>query len=76
MAQHQLEQPQDAQKALTEATDLIDTHMPKLATGELGHNWHNWLTAEILRREAQALINGPATETRVDLEDEAGSESQ
>ncbi len=76
VAQHQLEQPEDAQKALTQASELIDVHLPKLATGELGGTWHDWLIAEILRREAEAVINGPAGEATVEAEDAAGLENQ
>jgi hypothetical protein len=59
MAQHQLGQAEEASKALAEATSLVEGHLPRLATGELGGGWHDWLIPEILRREAAGLINGP-----------------
>ena len=58
MAQHQLGQTEEASQAFAEASALIEEHLPKLATGELGGGWHDWLIAEILRREAAKLIAG------------------
>jgi tetratricopeptide (TPR) repeat protein len=58
MAQHQLGQTGEASQAFAEASALIEEHLPKLATGELGGAWHDWLIAEILRREAAKLIAG------------------
>jgi tetratricopeptide (TPR) repeat protein len=58
MAQHQLGQSEEASQALAEASALIAEHLPKLAIGELGGSWHDWLIAEILRREAAKVIAG------------------
>jgi len=58
MAQHQLGQTEEASQAFAEASALVEEHLPKLATGELGGGWHDWLIAEILRREAAKLIAG------------------
>jgi hypothetical protein len=58
MAQHQLRQTEEASQALAKASSLVEEHLPKLATGELGGGWHDWLIAEILRREAAKLIAG------------------
>ena len=58
MAQHQLGQRADARQTLVQANGLIDAHLPKLATGELGASWHDWLIAQILHREAAELTAG------------------
>jgi hypothetical protein len=58
MAQHQLGQPEEAREALAQVDELIDERLPKLATGELGAGWHDWLIAQILRREAAGLVAG------------------
>ena len=58
MAQHQLGHAQEGRQALAQATALIDQYLPKLAGGELGAE-HNWLIAQILRREAAELTAGP-----------------
>jgi hypothetical protein len=57
MAQHQFGQPQEARKALAQASALVDEHVPKLASGELGGSWHDWLIVQILRREAAKLTD-------------------
>ncbi len=55
MAQQQLKQPEDVRKALAQATQVFDTKLPKLESGDLGENWPEWLIARILLREAKEL---------------------
>jgi hypothetical protein len=59
MTEHQRGQAEEANKALAEATSLVEEHLPKLAAGELG-GWHDWLIAEILRREAAGRLAEPS----------------
>jgi eukaryotic-like serine/threonine-protein kinase len=56
MAQQQLKQPDVARKALAQATELSETKLPKLESGDLGENWPEWLIARILLREAKELM--------------------
>ena len=55
-AQPQLKQAEDARKALAQATQVFETKLPKLESGDLGENWPEWLIARILLREARGLI--------------------
>jgi WD40 repeat protein/tetratricopeptide (TPR) repeat protein len=61
MAQHQLRNRDEASEALVQADTLVDEYLRKLASGEF-KGWHDWLIAEILRREATELIAGPTKE--------------
>ena len=61
MAQHQLGNRDEASEALVQADTLVDEHLRKLASGEF-KGWHDWLIAEVLRREATELIARPAKE--------------
>lgn len=56
MAHHQLSRRAEAVEALAQANNLIDEYLPKLANGELGFRWNNWVIADIFRREAKELI--------------------
>jgi eukaryotic-like serine/threonine-protein kinase len=58
MAQHQLQRPDEAQAALNQALALEHTTLPQLDQGSLGPEWVNWLNAQILLREAKALLAG------------------
>ena len=62
MAHHQLNQADEARAALAEGSAIIEAK-PKVGSGALGVDWNDWLIADALRREAQALIEGqsPAT---------------
>ena len=65
MAEHQLGQQEEARKTLAEATAIIPAALRTLGTDEYkgplpvspGIITHDWLAPEILRREADALIN-------------------
>ncbi|HOX59984.1 MAG TPA: serine/threonine-protein kinase, partial [Candidatus Paceibacterota bacterium] len=56
MAQQQLKQPEEARKSLAQATQVFETNLPKLESGDLGENWPEWLIARILLREAKELV--------------------
>ncbi len=57
MAQHQLSHPDEARSALAVGTRIIDTHMPKLESGDLGVEvWRDWIITHTLLNEAKTLI--------------------
>jgi len=58
MAQHQLNHAEQAHAALAKAVEITETKMPRLESGDLEHDWVDWLIAHILLREAKALVNG------------------
>jgi tetratricopeptide (TPR) repeat protein len=53
MACHQLSQTEEARTALGQARSILANKMPKTEKGE---HWHDWLRAQILYREAEALM--------------------
>jgi len=63
LAQHRLDQGGEARQSLDEAARMIDEELPKLATGSFTGGWHDWLIAEVIRREADKLIKPPAEKT-------------
>jgi serine/threonine protein kinase/tetratricopeptide (TPR) repeat protein len=63
MALYRLDKTNDAREALAAADRLVDDKGPKPDSGDLGAFWYDWLCCRILRREAAALLNKPATET-------------
>ena len=56
MALHRLNMAGEAREALRKATELADTKLPKLDSGDLGPSWHDWIIAQTLLREAKALL--------------------
>jgi serine/threonine protein kinase/tetratricopeptide (TPR) repeat protein len=60
MAQHQLQRPDEARATLAKGADIVDTKLLKRQNATLDENWLDWLVADILLREARALIEGPA----------------
>jgi Flp pilus assembly protein TadD len=62
MSQQRLAEPEKASQTLARPSAMIDQRLQKLADGDLGM-WHDWLIAEILRREAASSIAGPAKST-------------
>lgn len=61
LAYHQLNRNDEAQRWLGKATDWLDQqegHMPR-ESAEMGSHRHNWLEAQVLRREAEKLILPP-----------------
>ena len=62
MALHRLNQAGEAREALSKATELAGAKLPRLDSGDLGPDWHDWIIAQTLLREAKALIEGAAKE--------------
>ena len=60
MALHRLNRGSEAREALSKATELAQAKLPRLDSGDLSPNWHNWIIAHTLLREAKALIEGQA----------------
>jgi WD40 repeat protein/tetratricopeptide (TPR) repeat protein len=60
MALHRLNKTGEAREALSKATELAGAKLPRLDSGDLGPNWHNWIIAQTLLREAKVLIEGGA----------------
>jgi tetratricopeptide (TPR) repeat protein len=58
MAQQQLKETDDARKALAQATEIFETKLPKLESGDLGEDWPEWLMARTLLGEARRLVEG------------------
>jgi serine/threonine protein kinase/Flp pilus assembly protein TadD len=56
MAQHQMKQSEEARAALAKASQLAQTKLPQLSAENLEQDWVDWLIAQILLREAQALV--------------------
>jgi tetratricopeptide (TPR) repeat protein len=56
MAQHRLGRPNEARQALAEARRLVEAKAPGVARGDYGLAWADWLRYEILRREAEAMV--------------------
>jgi WD40 repeat protein/Flp pilus assembly protein TadD len=59
MSQGQLKRPEEARQALAHGTEIIDTKLPKLESGDIGEDWRNWIIAHALLREARELIERP-----------------
>ena len=62
MAQHQLKQTGEARATLAEGLETAVTKLPKLESDDLGIDWYDWIIAQLLIREAKALIQ-PSPET-------------
>jgi serine/threonine protein kinase len=58
MVRHKLNDPAEAKAALSRATETILHFWPPIENGNLGFYYFDWIGADILRREAQALIEG------------------
>jgi hypothetical protein len=43
---------------LAQATQVLETKLPKLESGDLGENWPEWLITRILLREAKGTVEG------------------
>jgi tetratricopeptide (TPR) repeat protein len=59
MAQHRLGRKEEARAALANATGLADTRLGKPGSGTLDEQWHDWIIAHLLIREASELIGLP-----------------
>jgi tetratricopeptide (TPR) repeat protein len=58
MAQHQLKQGDESHAALAKGLEVVDTHLPKLESGDIGDAWIDWIIAHALMSEARGLIEG------------------
>ena len=56
MAQHRLGQTAEALRSFESAGQIVDQDLPTLESGDLTASWHDWLFADIARREAEKLI--------------------
>jgi tetratricopeptide (TPR) repeat protein len=59
LANQRLGKPEEARRWLDKATAWLDQYrdgMPARADEEVGLDMHNWLEANVLRREAEALL--------------------
>src|SRR5262249_55671116 len=59
LAYHQLNEPEKARAALGEATKIMDFQLPKADSDDLGDGWLDWMFCQVVRREAQTLIDSP-----------------
>jgi Flp pilus assembly protein TadD len=59
MAQHRLGQADAARTSLDKARAMLEQKLPHLERGQLyGIDWFDWLRCQIVRREAEKLIEG------------------
>ena len=56
MALYRLNQAGEAREALRNAAELARAKLPSLDSGDLGHDWYNWIISHTLLREAKGLI--------------------
>jgi len=56
MAQHRLHREGEAHTTLRKAIGVAETNLPKLDSGDLGPDWHDWIIAQTLLREAKGLV--------------------
>jgi hypothetical protein len=67
MANQQLGQTIEARAARAKANETAGTNLPKLDSGDLGGLWNYVFIANILLREAKALIEQPPAGTNSPL---------
>ena len=58
MSLQRLEKPEEARAALSHGVAIVHTKLPALNGGDLGQSWYDVVTAYILMREANDLIEG------------------
>ncbi|MEX2141787.1 MAG: protein kinase [Pirellulales bacterium] len=60
MAQHQLNEHEEARAAFAKGKEIEQTKLPKIDSGDLGSGWYwrDWIIAHALMNEAKALIEG------------------
>ena len=58
MAQHRLLQTDQARVTLNKGLEIAEKRFPKGGKGSLDEQWHDWIIAHVLMREAKALIEG------------------
>jgi tRNA A-37 threonylcarbamoyl transferase component Bud32/tetratricopeptide (TPR) repeat protein len=58
MAQHQLNQTEEARAALAKGLEIVNKSFPKEGSGNLDEQWQDWIIAHALIREAKEKIEG------------------
>jgi serine/threonine protein kinase/uncharacterized protein HemY len=58
MSNYQLHQPDQARAALGRGLEFANKKLPKLERDDLSVHWPDWIFAQVLVREARALIEG------------------
>ena len=64
MAQHQLDQLDQARVTLAKGLEIAEARFPKAGKASLDEQWHDWIIAHVLMREAKALIEGAPGQTQ------------
>jgi serine/threonine-protein kinase len=64
MAQHQLNQTEQARATLAKGLEIAEARFPKHGKTGLDEQWHDWIIAHVLMREAKALIDGQPGQTQ------------
>ncbi|MBC8867790.1 MAG: redoxin domain-containing protein, partial [Planctomycetes bacterium] len=65
MAQHELEKEDEARKSYDEALKLVYDHLNEPIGDDPANIEHDWLIAQIIRREAEKRLEGKTTPQRV-----------
>ncbi len=58
MTKHQMNQMEEARAALAKGLAIEEKELPQLDSGDLGHDWLDWIIAHALLKEARGLIEG------------------
>lgn len=58
LAHHGAGRSDEAKQFYAEAQELFVKHVPRLAGGDLGAAWNDWLVCEVVRQEAERSIAG------------------
>lgn len=56
-------QPEKARAALEHAVHLMETNLPRPGERDMGQMAQDWILCQVVRREAEGLINGKALRT-------------
>jgi len=62
MALYHLGRPSDAQSSYAAGLELLEAHIPKLDSGNLGGGWTDVLVCHVVRREAETLLKTRQTD--------------
>ena len=60
MSNYHLGQLDNARVALARGTEIAEAKLEKIESGDIGNYWVYWVYADVLMREAKALIEGGA----------------
>jgi WD40 repeat protein len=64
MTYHAAGQAERARQWLDQAVYVIDFDFPQAGRVPLGDHWQEWITCQVIRREAEALIGGPSKQPK------------